>query len=685
MSVDRRKLRALLQWYLQDTSKDVVAVLVINRDGMGFDVLTRSKKKNIKDTLLGNVSLLIDLILKKITREFTYGSFGVGTFDTEQYRYLFCEAGPDYILVTVLDALAMVDPIFPYAYLVAEKVARIFDGRPVSPVIPKLYVEEGTPSIERKMNTLQKIKIHSPLYAYKLILGGDGGVGKTSMVHRFVDDVFQTDYKRTIGTSITKKECQFDGLDSKVRFVIWDLGGQVQFKRVRQSYLAEAEAGILVFDLTRRDTYENIKSWYREIKDNSPPGMFLILVGNKCDLEEERVVSTQEGEKLAQELGLTYMETSAKTGENVNDAFKMLAIQMIKRFVEPEELEEIDAKTIPQESNEDNKIIPEFILEEEKIVESDPSKWQTQVSANNVWARIEDFTAWLEININLLNQSLGFTLFPVNKRRQTLFAKDKLDRRVLIDSQLGKSEDEYLGRIITTLMKHDAKIAVWICENPLPEHVKVIESFNEKNISDASFYVVKMEVFMKDSTTPAPKFSLISKPLEREPEKEKEIGDKKEEIIEKKSEISDEESVDQKRFKFWEQFIERLNTNFPEHAYLTPQSTSNLFASAGKEGLKYGYNLSANWSSIELRFDHPNQLVNSERFKQIQANKDEIFLLSDEFEWDYDERRSYQSIIFKIEGGLNNKENWDKVQNKMVIAMKLLVNRMKDFVNQLRL
>ena len=679
MSVDRRKLRALLQWYLRETTDEMVAVLVINRDGMGFDVLTRSKQKHVRETLLGNVSLLVDLILKKITREFTYGSFGVGTFDTELYRYLFCEAGPDYVLVTVLDALAMVDPIFPYAYLVAEKVARIFDGRPVSPVIPKLHVQQETQTIERKMNTLQKIKIHSALYAYKLILGGDGSVGKTSMVHRFVDEVFDTDYKRTIGTSITKKECYFDGLDSQVRFVIWDLGGQVQFKRVRQSYLAEAEAGILVFDLTRRDTFVNIKSWYKEIIENAPQGMFLILVGNKCDLVEERVISTEEGENLAQELGLTYMETSAKTGENVNDAFKMLAMQMIKRFVEPEVLEEIDTTDLPQEPTESSRImLKAFTGEKEERIEDDPSKWQTQVPANNVWARIEDFTAWLEININMLNQSLGFSLFPVNKQRETLFAKDKLDRRVLIDSQLGQSGDEYLGRIITTLMKHDAKIAIWICENPLLEHVRTIESFNEKKISDASFYLVKMEVFMKDSTTPAPKFSLISRPLKKKPEQ-------KEEIIEKKAEVKEVLSIDQQYFKFWEQFIERLNANFPEHAHLTPQTTSDLFTSAGKEGLKYGYKVSTHWSSIELHFDHPNQLVNNERFKQIQANKDEIFLLSDEFEWDYDERRSFQSILFKIEGGLDNEDNWDQVQNKMVIAMKLLVNRLKDFVRQLRL
>jgi Ras-related protein Rab-2A len=126
-----------------------------------------------------------------------------------------------------------------------------------------------------------------------------------------------------------KKECDFEGLDTNVRFVIWDLAGQTQFRRVRRTYLKNAEVGLLVFDVTRRETFENIKDWYQDIKD-SAPSIALILVGNKIDLEEERVVSREEGEELAEELGITYMETSAKTGENVDEAFRVLALGMIK-------------------------------------------------------------------------------------------------------------------------------------------------------------------------------------------------------------------------------------------------------------------------------------------------------------------------------------------------------------------
>ena len=337
MSIDTKKLAALLQWYKQSLGDNLVAVLVVNRDGLIMDSLVGNSEKSLNEEIISGISALVEPVLTRITEEFSSGSFGTGTFDTEDYRFIFCESGPEAVLITVLDAIAGVDSVFPYAYLAAEKIARIFDGRTVSPVIPKLVADSGVNNVQRKLDKLQKVNIKPGEYAFKLILGGDGAVGKTSMVHRYVENEFAADYKSTIGTSIMKKECTFKEFKSTVRFVIWDLAGQAQFKRVRQSYLSMAEAGILVYDVTNRISFENIdKNWYSEIKKASPD-ISLILVGNKIDLESERVVSIIEGEALAQKLTLTYIETSAKTGENINDAFKMLALQIIKKFIETQD------------------------------------------------------------------------------------------------------------------------------------------------------------------------------------------------------------------------------------------------------------------------------------------------------------------------------------------------------------
>jgi small GTP-binding protein len=337
MSIDTKKLKALLQWYKQSIGDNLVATLVVNREGLVIDALTNSTEDSVDEEIIGGVSALVEPVLTRITKEFSSGSFGTGTFDTEEYRFIFCEAGPEAVFVTILKAISGVDPIFPYAYLTAEKIARIFDGRTVSPVIPKLISDSNTESIERKVEKLQKIRVKSGEYAFKLILGGDGSVGKTSLVHRFVENTFAKDYKSTIGTSIMKKECSFKELESAVRFIIWDLAGQSQFQRVRPSYLANAEAGILVYDVTNRKSYENIENWNNEIIKASP-NISLILVGNKIDLKDNRKVSNKEGSKLADKLGLSYIETSAKTGENINDAFKMLALLMIKKYVITEDV-----------------------------------------------------------------------------------------------------------------------------------------------------------------------------------------------------------------------------------------------------------------------------------------------------------------------------------------------------------
>ncbi|MHA2036108.1 MAG: Rab family GTPase [Promethearchaeota archaeon] len=332
--IDKEKLLTLFKWYMQEVGDSLISVLVVGRDGLVIDILTKDSEKVEEKKFVGAFSSLVEVILKKLTQDFDLGTFGAGTFDTDKYRFIFCESGSDHVLVSILHPATFVDDVFPYAFLAADKVARIIDGElPVSPVIPNIKRDTEIEKLKRKLDYYQK-KSHSPDYVYKLSLIGDGGVGKTSMAQRYVHGIFKADYKATIGTFISKKECKFKELKTSVKFMIWDLAGQNQFQRLWPDYLTDSRAGIIAFDLTNKESFANVKKWYDIINNVVEPNIIIILVGNKVDLNDERQVSIEEGMGLAKELGVYYMETSAKTNQNIEDVFEWIALQIIDTNIE---------------------------------------------------------------------------------------------------------------------------------------------------------------------------------------------------------------------------------------------------------------------------------------------------------------------------------------------------------------
>lgn len=323
--VDVKRLNALIDWYYQSILEDVLAVIIADRDGLLL--ASKTKDDRFDSETIGGLSALIEPVLKRISAEFKSKGFGSGTFDLEEFRMIIVEAGYG-VLVTIIDLYASLDYIFPYAYLMAEKINRLIDGRNVSPVIPKLG-KKGHIIVPQKQGAIQKVEASGD-YIFKIILGGDGAVGKTSLVHTFIEGFFETDYKATIGTSIMKKECKFTGWDTTVRMIIWDLAGQGQFARVRQSYLGEAKGGFLVYDVTRQETFKNIEKWHQETLRGAGENINLMLIANKIDMESDRQVSREEGEKLAEKLGMAYFETSAQNKDIVEEAFQMLAFILIQ-------------------------------------------------------------------------------------------------------------------------------------------------------------------------------------------------------------------------------------------------------------------------------------------------------------------------------------------------------------------
>ncbi len=163
-------------------------------------------------------------------------------------------------------------------------------------------------------------------YKFKVCLFGSGGVGKTSLLIRYIKDHFSPDLRQTIGSSFLIKDVEIDQTD--VRLLLWDIGGQEKFSRLRTIYFKGSNAAFGVFDVTNPQSLLKLPGWVSSIKKTVKQTIPMIIVGNKIDLE--RQVERQEAEDLAKRLNCDYLETSAKTGEKVEIAFEIIARACLK-------------------------------------------------------------------------------------------------------------------------------------------------------------------------------------------------------------------------------------------------------------------------------------------------------------------------------------------------------------------
>lgn len=155
-------------------------------------------------------------------------------------------------------------------------------------------------------------------YTFKIVLLGDPSVGKTSLAKRYVDNMFRIDYIMTIGMDVRSKIIYVQ--DKSVKLVIWDLGGQSFFRDVRETYCKGANGAIIVFDLTRQETFMNLHEWLQTLWKTAGK-LPLAICANKFDLRSIRTISRERALDIVRFSGAEYFETSAKTGENVAKAF----------------------------------------------------------------------------------------------------------------------------------------------------------------------------------------------------------------------------------------------------------------------------------------------------------------------------------------------------------------------------
>ena len=175
-------------------------------------------------------------------------------------------------------------------------------------------------------------------FLYKILLLGDTQVGKSSFLMRYIDNTFQESYLSTVGLDFKVKNVQLDD-GNTYRVQIWDTAGQDRFHAITRNYFKNAHGIILIYDVTLIESFHNVKNWIKQIKEEVTDKVSIILAGNKIDMEEKRKVSKEEGEKMAADYGLKFYECSAKTGENVEEAFKDIVTKTVENFSKIDEKE----------------------------------------------------------------------------------------------------------------------------------------------------------------------------------------------------------------------------------------------------------------------------------------------------------------------------------------------------------
>ncbi|KAL9241258.1 hypothetical protein vseg_015389 [Gypsophila vaccaria] len=190
-------------------------------------------------------------------------------------------------------------------------------------------------------------------YLFKLVLIGDSGVGKSNLLSRFTKNEFNLESKSTIGVEFATKSLNFDSKVIKAQ--IWDTAGQERYRAITSAYYRGAVGALLVYDVTRKVTFENTARWLRELREHTDPSIVVMLIGNKSDLRHLVAVTTEEGKAFAEQEGLFFMETSALEATNVEQAFSEVLAQ-IHRIVSKKAVEAGDgsATVVPSQGESIN-------------------------------------------------------------------------------------------------------------------------------------------------------------------------------------------------------------------------------------------------------------------------------------------------------------------------------------------
>jgi hypothetical protein len=288
-----------------------------------------------------------------------------------------------------------------------------------------------------------------------------------------------------------------------------------------------------------------------------------------------------------------------------------------------------------------------------------------RVPVRHVWRNEErDFTPWLKENIDILAEALGMELSVVEREAKVgeyfevdLLAEGPNGDYVVIENQFGKSNHDHLGKLVTYLTNYEAKTALWICEDPQPEHIEAIDWLNKNTPPDVAFYLIKLEVFQIENSPPAPHFSIVSQPSKQI----KEAGAMAGELAERHV----------KRLEFWKQLLEKNRGKTDLFSAVSPSKECWLTTGAGKSGLGYVYVILMDSARIELYIDTGDANKNKKIFDELHKKKQEIETdFGGELEWQrLDDKRASRIAKTVTNKGLKDIDDWSSIQDKMIDTM----------------
>ena len=376
-------------------NKELQAIIVSDEDGF---VIAGETRKDIDIEVVSFLTAVINPILQRIRNEFAFQKFGTASFDTDVHRLLFISVDESRILSIVLEMMGSIERIAPYVYFLAEKTAQILTAEEddiIDLTIPDFeYKSSFSKSPERLKGQIYTSKLdQGKIYRFKFIIIGDHEVGKTSIVRRFVEHKFLESYRATIGLNVLSHS--FEAFGNQVFLSLWDIGAQQFFKRYRKTYYKDAQAAFIVFDLTNPETFENVNTWHNELMEFiENKDLPVIIVGNKKDMADEREINYDTGAKLATYLSqvaefsnesslsdfsdlseysktkISYIETSALTGEYIQDAFKLISYHYM----------------IKSKAMEEKKLKDDIVNDVNSILEDKRSLTLTFINEDPLWS-----------------------------------------------------------------------------------------------------------------------------------------------------------------------------------------------------------------------------------------------------------------------------------------------------------